>query len=410
MNSEELFSIALNIQLPWYIKEVKLVKEEFKQYRRLEIYIDFTKGSTFELSDGKQYKAYDTELKTWQHLNFFEHDCYIIARVPRVSGDDNKPKLVDVPWARKGSGFTLLFEAFTMLLIEQEMPINKVADTIRITSPRIWRVFNYWVKRAINKDKVDNVRKIGIDETSSRKGHNYVTVGIDIEARRVIYVGEGKDAASVGEMKQALVEKGLIPEQITDACIDMSPAFISGIIDHFSDTKITFDRFHVKKLLNEAMDDVRKKERKGNEMLKGHKYTFLKNFSNLSNDKQQELEFLMMMYPKLGEAYRLKVMFDDFYEIKDIEEAKGYLAFWCDFVEQAKIFPFNEFVKTVKKHWNGIVNYIESRITAGVIEGINNKIQLAKRRARGYRNIDNFINMIYFIAGKLKFDYPCYPL
>jgi transposase len=116
------------------------------------------------------------------------------------------------------------------------------------------------------------------------------------------------------------------------------------------------------------------------------------------------------MYPKIGEAYRLKVMFDDFYEINDPQEAQGYLAFWCDLVEESKIYPLIEFTKTLKAHWSGVINYVKTKITTGVIEGINNKIQLAKRRARGFRNIQNFINMIYFLCGKLKFDYPQYPL
>jgi transposase len=409
MNSEEIFKVALNVQQPWIIKEVKLEKEEGKFFGKLSITIDFTKGAKFNI-DGKDYTAYDTELKTWQHLNFFEHECFISARVPRVKFADGKVRTVQVPWARPGSGFTLLFEAFAMLLIEQEMPVNKVAETVRISAPRVWRVFNYWISKAVSEDKVSDVHQIGIDETSSRKGHNYVTVGIDIEKRRVIHVCEGKDASTIKTMKEDLIQKGLDIENVQHVCIDMSPAFIGGVLENFPGSKITFDRFHVKKLLNEAFDKVRQQERKDNELLKGHKYTFLKTYEKLTSKKQQELDFLTMMYPRLGEAYRLKVMFDDFWDIKNPEEAKGYLAFWCDLVTEAKIHPMIAFVKTVKAHWSGIVNYVNSKITAGVIEGINNKIQLAKRRARGYRNIENFINIIYFICGKLKFDYPQYPL
>ena len=111
----------------------------------------------------------------------------------------------------------------------------------------------------------------------------------------------------------------------------------------------------------------------------------------------------------LGEAYRLKTMFNDFWDIKDEMEAITYLTFWCDMVNDTDIFPFKRFVKTLQAHWSGIINYIKFRINSGVMEGINNKIQLAKRRARGYRNIRNYINMIYFIAGKMKWDYPHYP-
>jgi len=401
--------MALNIQQPWFLKEITLEKDASSRFGKLFIAIDFTKGARFTI-DEKQYSAYDTEQRTWQHLNFFEHECYITARVPRIKTESGNVKTVTVPWARPGSGFTLLFEAFSMLLIEQEMPVNKVAETTRLTAPRIWRIFNYWIKQAVSKDTVSEVKQIGIDETSSRKGHNYVTVAIDIEKRRAIHVGTGKDKSTIKVMKENLISKGLVVNQVTDICIDMSPAFIGGVLEEFPDSKITFDRFHIKKLLNEAFDKVRQHERRGNDLLKGHKYTFLKSYEKLTEKKKNELEFLTMMYPRLGEAYRLKVMFDDFYDIQEPEEAIGYLSFWCDLVTDAKIYPLIDFVKTVKAHWSGIINYLHSRVTAGVIEGINNKIQLAKRRARGYRNIENFINMIYFICGKLKFDYPYYLL
>ena len=117
----------------------------------------------------------------------------------------------------------------------------------------------------------------------------------------------------------------------------------------------------------------------------------------------------MEYYPKLGQGHRLKELFNDFWELKDKEEAESYLAFWCDLAEESKIQPYIRAANTIKAHWTGIVNYIESRINNGILEGINSKIQLAKKRARGYQNIRNFINMIYFICGKLKFDYPLYP-
>jgi len=193
---------------------------------------------------------------------------------------------------------------------------------------------------------------------------------------------------------------------VKQVCIDMSPSYISGCGKYLPEADITFDKFHVMKEVNKAMDELRKLERKGNDMLKNHKYTFLKN--KLTPKIKEEKDLLMEMYPKLGEGYRLKELFKDFWDIKEKQEAEGYLAFWCDLVEESGIFPFQKAVKTIKAHWSGIINYIESRINNGILEGLNSKIQLAKKRARGYRNTTNFINMVYFICGKLKFDYPLY--
>ena len=151
------------------------------------------------------------------------------------------------------------------------------------------------------------------------------------------------------------------------------------------------------------MDKVRQLERKEHNNLKGHKYTFLKNRNNLSDSKKAALSELITLYPTLGEAYRLKELFNDLWEMEDEEEATNFLVDWCRQVEEKKISPFMQFVKTIKTHWRGIVNFCETEINNGILEGINNKIQLAKRRARGYRCKENFINMIYFLYGKLKF-------
>ena len=401
-NSEQIFAMALGLGKPWFIKEIKFDKET----SRLDIYLSFTKGYKFEMDDGKEYTAYDTVERSWQHLNFFQHVCYLHARVPKVKQADGSIKTQAVPWARKGSGFTLMFEAFAMLLIENEMPVNKAAKILQVYPNRLWNVFNYWISIAHQEDSIEGLDKIGFDETSVKKGHNYVTTMVDLAQRRVLFATPGKGADCIKQSVDYLEDKKIDPSSIKQVCIDMSPSFISGCSNHLPNADITFDKFHVMKEVNKAMDELRKLERIGNDILKNHKYTFLKN--KLSPKIKEERNLLMEMYPKLGEGYRLKHLFHDFWDIEDKQEAEGYLAFWCDLADESGIFPFKKVVNTIKAHWSGIINYIESRINNGILEGLNSIIQLAKKRARGYRNIDNFINMIYFICGKLKFNYPLY--
>ena len=154
------------------------------------------------------------------------------------------------------------------------------------------------------------------------------------------------------------------------------------------------------------MDKLRKMELKEYDILKGHKYTFLKADAKLSHKKKQQKNELIWALPKLGAGYRLKELFSFFWETQTVDEAGAFLAYWCDLVEESGIQPFIKAAKTLKAHWTGLVNFAKSKINNGILEGINSKIQLAKKRARGFRNSDNFISMIYFIAGKLKFDYP----
>jgi len=405
MNSNQIFEMALGLEKPWYVSKIEMIKSEGGILGQIDIHLDFEKG--FKFSGGK---VHDTVSRTWQHLNFFQHKCFLHARVPRIQTPDGKTETVQVPWARPGIGFTLMFEAFSMLLIESEMPVSKAADIMDVYPQRLWNMFSYWIERAHQADDQSNVTVLGIDETSSKKGHSYVTVAVDMEQRKVVYAVPGKGSDTIGSIADHLESKGSGKGQIRHACIDMSPAFISGIIHNFKNTSITFDKFHVVKLINEAMDKVRKLERKEFEMLKGYKYTFLKNSKNLSEQAREAKYNILELMPSIANAYRLKELFAEFWTFKTKEEAGAFLSYWCDLVEESKIFPFIQAAKTLKAHWAGIVSYSETNLNNGILEGINSKIQLAKKRARGYRNINNFINMIYFIAGKLKFDYPLYSI
>jgi transposase len=314
--------------------------------------------------------------------------------------------MVKVPWARPNSGFTMLFEAFAMTMIECEMPVSRVANTMKVCSPRLWRIFAHWIGQARLKVKLDGLTKIGMDETSSKRGHKYIMLSVDLDQKRVIYASPGKDETTVSKLCNYLKTKKIEPTDISHFSIDMSPALITGIKKHFPDSAIVFDRFHIKKLLNESMDNLRKLERKEHELLKGQKYTFLKKQKNLTSDQKRTKYELMELFPKLGDGVRFVELFDDFFTFKNKEQAAAYLAWWCDLVEDSNIYPFQSFVKSVKSHWSGIINWYDHKISNGILEGLNTKIQLAKRRARGFRNIENFINMIYFIAGDLEFDYP----
>jgi len=407
MNSAQLFTQALGLLPPWYVEKIKFDKES-NESKRLHIYLRFERGSRFTDESGKQCLVHDTLERTWQHLNFFEHACYLHANVPRIKTSTGKIKQVNVPWARPNSGFTLLFEAYAMGLIEDEMPVNKAAHQLRVLPKRIWTVFNYWISKAINADDQSKVKSIGVDETSQKRGHNYITIAADLERRRVIFATPGKDANSLFQLAEHFKDKRVPLKQIEHISMDMSTGYISGAVNHFPDAKIVFDRFHIKKMLNQAVDEVRKSERRLHNALKGHKYTFLKNEKNLSiKQKHAKIQFIED-YPALGETVRLQELFEDFFGFCDKEEAAAFLAYWCDLAQDSKILPLMKFTAMIKSHWTGVINYVQAKISNGVLEGINSKIQLAKNRARGYRNTHNLINMVYFIAGKLKFDYPQY--
>ena len=255
MEDTELFQMALGIVSPWLVERCDFDPDR----KRLDIYIDFTRGGEFTRygCDREGCKAYDTVRKTWRHLNFFEHVTYLHARVPRTYCDQCGIGLVSVPWAHDGSGFTLLFEAFIMVLA-RDMPVNAIARLVKEQNTRLWRVLHYYVEEARSEQDYSGVTRFGVDETASKRGHNYISVFVDMDESKVIFATPGKGAGTLAAFKEDLEAHVEQADYIQDACCDMSPAFISGIEKTFGHAEITFDKFHVVKILNAAVDEVRR--------------------------------------------------------------------------------------------------------------------------------------------------------
>jgi len=404
MNNEQLFELALGLQAPWYVSKTEFRSEGAS--KSMHVTLDYRSG--FFVSSTGHSTVHDLVDRTWRHLNIFEHECYLHCKVPPVYDQDDKVKQVDVPWARAGIGSILLFGAFSMFLIEQGMPVNKVGKTLLDYPKRAWTIFNYWISVACCQADHKGVKILGVDETSAKKGHDYLALAVDMEQKRVVHVTKGKGADTITAIAGYLKGKGSPAEGVEQVCTDLSPGFISGIGKEFPKAEIVFDRFHVKVLLNKAMDDLREREGKTPHILKGQKCLFLRGEQNLKGFKILLRDLSLETLPELEEAYRLKVLFDDFWSIAEPMIAQSFLAFWCDLVAEAGIEQFIRFAQTVRAHWKGITNYTKCHLSNGILEGINSKVQLAKARARGHRNTQNFINMIDFIAGKPKSHYPLY--
>lgn len=409
MQPETLFGMALGIIHPWEVTKVDFSMES----SRLDIFIDFQRGATFACPVcGASAPAYDTAEKEWRHLNFFQYEAYLHARVPRVkcAHDGCGVKQISVPWARPGSGFTLLFEAL-MMTMARDMPVNVMARLFSVTDTRLWRIINTYVENARAKEDFSGVERIGIDETSVKKGHNYVTFFFDLDQRKLMFGTEGKDNETVKEFVADLKEHGGDPEQITDAAIDMSKAFIKGVKEQLPNAVTTFDKFHLIKLMNEALGKVRAEEaRQFPEFLKKTRYLLLKNHEDLTLEEQDRIDTMIAnKCHKSIEAYTHKLNLQNVYFAESRQEAETLLNQWCKKTSKSSIGLIQRMAKTVKEHWDGILSHFDSGLTSGYLEGINSLIQAAKARARGYRNPRNLISMAYLIAGKLKFNWP-YPL
>ena len=401
MKDLDLFQKALGLAPPWEVLSSEFDPED----QRLDIRLGFPRGSTFTCPICGQagLKAHDTIERTWRHLNFFQHQTYLTASVPRVRCDSCGVKLVDVPWARPHTGFTLLFEGMIMSLAKS-MPVKTLAGYVDEHDTRLWRVLHHYVDEARKHLDFSFVTEIGVDETASKRGHNYVSLFVDLATRKILFVTEGKDSSTVEKFKQDFTDHNGSPEQVKEACCDMSPAFISGINEHFPEAQITFDKFHIMKIINEAVDEVRRAEQKEHPVLARSRYLWLKNPNNLNANQSSRLnELKLKKYNlKTSRAYQIKLNFQELFQ-QHADFAEPFLKKWYFWATHSRLEPIKKAAYTIKRHWDGILRWFKSTINNGILEGLNSLVQAAKAKARGYRSTRNLITMIYLLGGKLEF-------
>jgi transposase len=397
----ELFTAALGLGEPWWVSEAEFAEES----GRLDLHVTYRRGARFSCPEPgcgqDQCPVHDTVDKTWRHLDFFQHKAFLHARVPRVRCGEHGVRLVAVPWARPGSGFTMLFEAL-VLTFAKAMPMRKVAASVREHDTRVWRIVEHHVHTARAKEDFSAVRRVGMDETSAAKGQDYISLFADLDAGRVLFATEGRDAGTVKEFAADLTAHGGDPQRVHTTSSDMSTAFIAGIKEFLPNARLTFDRYHVAATLSEAVDTVRRAEIATRPELKHTRWLWLKNWSNLSTGQRRELQLLLRpsAQPATARAVRRREDFQAFYD-QDPSYAAEYLRSWCAGAKRSRLQPIKDFVDLVRRHWDGIIAWHHSRVSNGLLEGTNSLIQAAKARARGYRTKGKMITIAYLIAGKL---------
>jgi transposase len=290
-----------------------------------------------------------------------------------------------------------------MLELAKIMPVVEVSKLFKVSDDRVWGVLHHYIPKAVQQMDWSKVKNIGIDETSRKKGHNYVTTVTDLDTGKVIFVTVGKDSITVDRFKQELESRGLVAVQIQTICSDLSPAFILGIRTNFPMAKHVFDKFHVVKIVNKAVDEVRAKEAKFNDKIRNCKYGLLKNPENLTENQKLNLDKILAEYSESGEAYKLKLEFQDVFKLQSKHDAEGYLTDWMNSVNNTNLLPMKKAAKSIKRHLTGILSWFDAKISNGKVEALNCGIQNLKRRAKGFKTLNNFQALIYLVMGKLSF-------
>ena len=400
MDAKELFTMALQLTPEWKVTECRLDQEA----RRLTLKLDFTAGSKFS-APGASHQllcpVHDTVEKTWRHLDFFQYQTELVARVPRVETPEGKVVQVKVPWARAGSGFTLMFEAWAMLLCA-EMPVQEAGRLLGESDTRLWRLVAHYVEAAQSQRDWSQVRRILLDETSSRRGHRYVTNVVDADTRELLFMTEGRESTTVAAFVEERRAHGGTPEQIELVSMDMSPAYRKGVPLYLPAARIVFDHFHLMQMAGRALDEVRKELRREGADLAGGLWALRGNQWTRTEEQSALRQQLCAQYPKLGRAMMLRETLQDVLA----GEEPASLRWWVTRARRARLEPFRKLADSIMEHWEGIVAFLETRVTNGVIEAINGLLQLAKRLARGFRSFRNFRLIALLKAGRLQLQLP----
>lgn len=412
---EALFTSALGLQPPWVVDDVRLDTAK----RRIDFEIGcHTSRLACPACGAATQPVHDRLRRSWRHLDFFQFEAWLHCDVPRVAcGACGKTTQVAVPWARPGSGFTAAFEALALTLC-LDLPVRQAAELLRCKDKRLWRRIEFYVAQARALEDFAGVRTVGIDETSLRRGQHYITVVHDLDRKRLLFATEGREHRTVVEFAEDLRAHGGDPAQVRHVCMDMSAAYAKGVALALPEAQISYDRFHVVALANEAMDEVRSAEWKqdaaqvkqklgplGARERRSVLWAMRRNPSGWSAAQSTAMHWLQRANLKSTRAWRLKMGLRQVYAQArlhgDGATAALDLKRWIGWARRSRLASFKRLGATLAAHFDAVVRGMFEHRSNAFVEAMNGLLQQAKRAARGFRNAATFISIAYLRMGKL---------
>jgi transposase len=412
MDDRRLYQTVLGLSAPWEVNDVEVELEA----EEVRVHVEPADGATLTCPEcGEAAAGYDrAPERRWRHLDTCQFRTILVSRVPRVNCAEHGVRQVRVPWAEDRSRFTALFEAWAIRLL-RESTIAGTAGLLGISWDEAEGIFRRAVGRGLARRGQEPVRVVGIDETSFQKRHEYVTVVVDLEGDRVLWVGNHRRKQTL----EAYWESRPLSERagLEAIVMDMWDPYIAATRDSVPEglSKVVFDRFHVMQQLHRAMDDVRRQEQAelrhaGQtdrlQQLKGSRYTWLKGQDRRSERDEALIRTAQRAGFKVGRAWALKEAAREFWNCATPAAAQAFFQQWYRWALDSQLPPVIKAARTVRRYLYGILRYTEQPYTNAMTEGLNSKIQMIKYRARGYRNRENFRLAILFHCGRLDMN-PC---
>ncbi len=388
-------------------KYLKVVSVEFSNYgKKLNILVKPYKNGCRCQKCGRRCKIVKTlDLRVWRDIPINDVEVFLLYHPREIRCETHGRMQEVIPWADSYSRYTYRFE-YAVTRYAQTMTQKVAAQLLGLAPSTFSDLLHRIIKRSRSGHKVRGLKVIGVDEISYLKGKKYATVVYDLERSVVLWVGKGKAKKTL----QQFLDHELSDHQrrqIKFACCDLSKGYINALKEKLPNVKLTIDRFHVVKALNEAVDEVRKEawrelDTEQRKSIKGMRWLLFYNSGNRSKSDTRALNALRKSNNKIYRAWLLKDEFEHFWEYIYAGSAEKFLKQWCTRALKSRIEPIRQFVFMVRRHQEEIMSFVTTGVTNAAAEGINRILRMVKNRASGFRNLDSFKDMIYLTVGDLN--------
>lgn len=396
------FEKLLNFGPDWQVERI-----DINQANEVDIYLkwnlkSFKESNVDDFEEVHDYRNY----RRWRHLDILQFKTFINAKIPRIKTKNNTIKSVVVPWAKEGNRHTFLFETLVIDWLLASKNQTQTAKMLRCGFNLVNRIMHSAGQRGMDRrDNNIQYKQICIDEKSFQKGHRYVTVLSSPDTGTIIDVVKDRTKeAAKNLLKNSLTDTQ--KSEVETVSLDMWKAYNTAVEEVLPKAKKVHDRFHLIKYLNEAVDNVRKREVKKNEVLRDSRYAFLKNTHNLTAKQYIKFEEVLRANTNVGYVWGLKESFKSLFGCKDYQEAFKKFSEWNDFVRWERIPELSKVATMFCNHIKGVCNALIEKTSNAMAERLNGKIQIIKTIGRGYRKFQNFRSAILFFNGGLEL----YPL
>ena len=349
---------------------------------------------------GKRCRCVETEFeRTVRDLDLAGTPCFLRVKQKKIHCRCGYRGLEELNFLAKFRRVTKRMETYVVSLAEK-MTLKDVAGITGLNWKTVKEIDREYIRSLLPTIETVNIRRIAIDEIAIMKGHKYFTIIRDYDSGIVITIEFGRAYKEVAEALSRLGKEKLA--LIERASLDMWDPYIKAVKEQCPNAELIFDKFHVVKKVNEALDAIRKKEfakaTKDERISMKHKrFIILSRESNLNSAEKEELGILMQSNEKLYKGYLLKEqvlsIFND--KISTFEQIKKRFEIWFSNILSNEMEEFYGVVNTIRQYYYGILNYFRYGMTNAIAEGFNTKINVIKRRAYGYSDLEYFMLKIF---------------